>query len=153
MPGNRQNIVYYRVSNFFLAHLRAVCQIGEGIPGKEHNLDKDITVWKKENYTFWKQQVLLCGWDGGKKRVFLEDEHTLAYLRASLRKAFYVMLRNLDLYYRSQLKIIHRHRHKNFYFRHLTVLVVGVFTINRSARKVIDIVKWEIILTLKIGMD
>jgi len=79
------------------------------------------------------------GW--GKKRVFLEDEHTLAYLRASLRKAFYVMLRNLDLYYRSQLKIIHRHRHKNFYFRHLTVLVVGVFRINRSARKVIDIVK------------
>lgn len=151
MPGNRQNIVYYRVSNFFLAQLRTVCQIGEGIPGKEHNLGKDITVWKKENYTFWKLQVLLCGW--GKKCVFLEDEHTLAYLRASLRKAFYVMLRNLDLYYRSQLKIIHRHRHKNFYFRHLTVLVVGVFRINRSARKVIDIVKWEIILTLKIGMD
>lgn len=153
MPGNRQNVVYYRVGNFFLAHWRAVCQIGEGIPGTEYKIGKDIIIRKKENYTFWKRQVLLCGWDGKQKRVFLEDEHTLAYLRASLRKAVYVMIRNLDLYYRSQLKITHRHRHRNFYFRNLTVLVVGVFRINRSAKKITDMVKWEMILTLKIGMD
>lgn len=63
----RKNVVYYRVGNFFLAHLRAVCQIGEGIPGKEHKIGKDITIRKKENYTFWKWQVLPCGWGGKQK--------------------------------------------------------------------------------------
>ena len=57
------------MGTFFLAHLRAVCQIGEGIPGKEHKIGKD-TIRKKENYTFWRWQVLLCGWDGSKNESF-----------------------------------------------------------------------------------